>query len=92
MDKQKLYQYYTINGLIRLRIEESGQAKTITHMVDLQNLFPNIDIDSLQLYFLIFFLMFAGKVSVVLYFLESFVVYHIFAHYFCFTFSAILDF
>ena len=34
-DKQKVYQHYTINGLIRLRIEESGQAKTITQMVDL---------------------------------------------------------
>ena len=43
--KQKVYQYYTINGLICLRIEESGQAKTITHMVDLQNLLPGIDID-----------------------------------------------
>ena len=31
--KQKVHQYYTINGLIRLRIEESGQAKIITHMV-----------------------------------------------------------
>ena len=46
-DKQKVYQHYTINGLIRLRIEESGQAKTITHMVDLQDLFPDIEIDSL---------------------------------------------
>ena len=45
-EKQKVYQYYTINGLIRLRIQESGPAKTITHMVDLQNLFPDIDIDS----------------------------------------------
>ena len=53
--KQKVYQYYTINGLIRLRIEESSQAKTITQMVDLQNLFPDIDIDSLQLYFLFFY-------------------------------------
>ena len=43
--KQKVYQYYTINGLIRLRIEESGQAKIITHMVDLQNLLPDIEID-----------------------------------------------
>ena len=43
-DKQKLHQYYTINGL---RIEESDQAKIITHMVDLQNLFPDIEIDSL---------------------------------------------
>ena len=46
-DKQKVYQCYAINGLIRLRIEESGQAKTITHMVDLQDLFPDIEIDSL---------------------------------------------
>ena len=38
-EKQKVHQYYTANGLIRLRIEESGQAKIITHMVDLQNLF-----------------------------------------------------
>ena len=46
-DKQKVHQYYTINGLNRLRTEESGQAKIITHMVDLQNLFPDIEIDSL---------------------------------------------
>ena len=45
-DKQKVHQYYTINGLIRLQIEESGQAKIITHMVDLPNLFPDIEIDS----------------------------------------------
>ena len=46
-DKQKVHQYYTINGLIRLQIEESGQAKIITPMVDLLKLFPNIKIDSL---------------------------------------------
>ena len=46
-DKQKVYQYYTINGSIRLRTEESGQAKTVTHMVDLQNLFLDIEIDNL---------------------------------------------
>ena len=45
--KQKVYQYYTINWSFRLRIEESGQAKTIIHMVDPQNFFPDIDIDSL---------------------------------------------
>ena len=59
-------------------------------MVDLQNLLADIDINSLQLYF--FFLIFAGKDFVVLYFLKSFVFYHVFAHYFCFTFSSILDF
>ena len=45
--KQKVYQYYTINGLICLQIEESGVAKIITHMVDFHNLFPNIEIYSL---------------------------------------------
>ena len=80
-DKWKVYQYYTINGLIRLRIEKSGQAKTISYMVDLQSLFPDIDINGLWLYFcFFFFLIFAGKVFVALYFLESFVFYHIFAY------------
>ena len=34
-DKLNVYQYYTTNGLTRLESEESGQTKTITHMVDL---------------------------------------------------------
>ena len=46
-DKQKVHQYYTINGLICLRMEESGQAKIDTHMFDLQNLFSDIEIHSL---------------------------------------------
>ena len=46
-DKQKEHQYYTINGLIRLQLEKSGQAKIITHMVGLQNSFPDIEIDNL---------------------------------------------
>ena len=46
-DKQKVHQYCTINGLVRLRIKESGQAKIITHMTDIQNLSPDIEIDSL---------------------------------------------
>ena len=73
-------------------------------MVDLQNLFPDIEIDNLQVYSLfsflfiylfiyLFILIFAGEVPYVFYFQESFVIfYHMFAHYFCFTFSAILDF
>ena len=65
-------------------------------MVDLHNLFADIEIDCLWLYslfHLFFFLIFAGEVPVVFYFLESFVIfYHIFAHYFCFTISAILGF
>ena len=41
--KQKVYQFYTINGLIHLRIWSS---KNYDSMVDLQNLFPDIGIDS----------------------------------------------
>lgn len=48
--KQKVHQYYTLFGLICLQIEKSGQVKIITHMVDLQNLFPNIEIESLHLF------------------------------------------
>ena len=46
-DKPKVYQYYTTNGLLYLQIEESGQAKNINHIVDLQNLFLDIEINSL---------------------------------------------
>ena len=49
-NKQKLYQYYTINGSVCLWIEESGQVKTITNILDWQNLFPHIEIDSSWLY------------------------------------------
>ena len=42
-----MHLHYTISGLIRLRIEEYGQAKIIIHMVDLHNLFADIEIDSL---------------------------------------------
>ena len=45
--KQEVNQHYTINVLIRFRIEESGQAKIVTQMVDLHNLFLDIEIDSL---------------------------------------------
>ena len=89
-DTQNVHQYYTINGLTHLRTVESDQAKITTHMVELQNFSP---ISKLIVCTSIFFLMYAGEVSVVFYFLESFVVlYHIFANYFCFTFSANDDF
>ena len=45
-EKQKVDQYFTINCLTRLRIEESGQTKIINHMVDLQNMLPDFEIDS----------------------------------------------
>ena len=45
---QKLHQFYTINGIVRVKLEENGPLKSITHMLDLVNLFPDIEIDSLE--------------------------------------------
>ena len=43
-----------ISGLIRVKFEETGSSKIITHMVDLKDLFPDIDIENL--YFMDFFI------------------------------------
>ena len=44
---QKIHQFYTISGLIRVKLEETGPSRIITHMVDLKELFPDIDIENL---------------------------------------------
>ena len=46
-ENQRLYQLYTINSIARVKLEKSGLFKIITHMFDLVNLFPDIDINSL---------------------------------------------
>ena len=44
---QKIHQFYTISGLIHVKLQETGPSKIITHMVDLKDLFPDIDIENL---------------------------------------------
>ena len=44
---QKIHQFYTISGLIRVKLEQTDPSKVITHMVDLKKLFPDIDIENL---------------------------------------------
>ena len=44
---QKIHQFYTISGLIRVKLEETGPSRIIIHMVDLKELFPDIDIEIL---------------------------------------------
>ena len=47
-ENQKLHQFYTINGInVRVKPGENGPPESITHMFDLVNIFPDIDIDSL---------------------------------------------
>ena len=36
---QKIHQFYTISGLIRVKLEETGPSKIITYMVYLKELF-----------------------------------------------------
>ena len=43
---QKIHQFYTISGLIRVKLEETSPPRIITHMVDLKELFPDIDIEN----------------------------------------------
>ena len=35
------------SGLIRVKLEETGPSRIITHIVDLKELFPDIDIENL---------------------------------------------
>ena len=44
---QKLHQFYTVNGIVQVKLEENGPPKSITHILDLVNLFPDIEINSL---------------------------------------------
>ena len=44
---QKIHQFYMISDLIRVKLEETGPSKIITHMVDLKELFPDTDIENL---------------------------------------------
>ena len=44
---QKTHQFYMISGLIRVKLEKTGPSRIITHMVDLKELFPDVDIKNL---------------------------------------------
>ena len=44
---QKIHQFYTISGLIRVKLEETGPSREITHMIDLKELFPDVNIENL---------------------------------------------
>ena len=44
---QIIHQFHTISGLICVKLEETGPSKIVTHMVDLKELFPDIDIENL---------------------------------------------
>ena len=46
-NKKYINQFFTTSGLFYMELEDTGPSKTITHIVDLVNFFPNIDIDSL---------------------------------------------
>ena len=42
-----MHQFYTISGFIRVKLEETGLSRIINHMIDLKELFTDIDIENL---------------------------------------------
>ena len=44
---QKIHEFYTVSGLIRVKLEETGPSRVITHMIDLKELFPDVNIENL---------------------------------------------
>ena len=46
-NKNNLYQFYTINGIIRTKLVEQSPVKTVTHISDLEELFPETVKDDL---------------------------------------------
>ena len=46
-ENQKLYQFFIFNGFnVHVKLEENGQPESITHMLDLVDLFPDVDVGS----------------------------------------------
>ena len=50
-NSNKLYQFYTKNGIIQIKLIEHGQVQTIKHLSNLEQLFPVIDINHIVLFF-----------------------------------------
>ena len=46
-NKNELHQFYTISGIIKVKLVEHGPVKSVTHISDLEELFPDINIDDL---------------------------------------------
>lgn len=42
-----IHQYYTISSTVRVKIEENYSPKSVTHKVDLERLFTDLDFESL---------------------------------------------
>ena len=42
----KIHRLYTNNKIIRLKLAENGSVKTITHINDLKDVFPDTDVDN----------------------------------------------
>lgn len=44
--KNMIYSFYTVNGIVKAKKLEGGEATSITHMEDLKKLLPDVDIDN----------------------------------------------
>ena len=42
-----IHQYYTISSTVRVKVEENCSPRSITHKVDLERLFTDVNFESL---------------------------------------------
>ena len=55
-NKNKLHQFYTLNGIIRVQLVEHGAVKSVKYISDLEELFPDVNRWSIVLFLFFFFL------------------------------------
>ena len=46
-NRKRIHSFFTANGTIKFRFEEHGPGNVVTHQQDLEDLFPDVDIDAL---------------------------------------------
>ena len=46
-NRKRIHSFFTANSTIKFRLEEHGPGNVVTHQQDLEDLFPDVDIDAL---------------------------------------------
>ena len=46
-NKHWIYSFYTVNGNVKVKMEEGGESTNITHIEDLKNLLPDVDLKNI---------------------------------------------
>ena len=50
-NRKRIHSFFTANSTIKFRLEEHGPGNVVTHQQDLEDLFPDVDIDPFKFHF-----------------------------------------